>query len=187
MPSCKLRITDEVNCKFIGLDLDTRKFLQKKFKFVDPTARYRPSYRLGRWDGSISFFGIGGDTYLSMIGPILEILEDRNYDIEIEDLRISPNLEFEKIAEDFWGELTWPSGHRFSGEKIRLREDQVEVINKFLENPQCLQEIATGFGKCLAGDTMVSIDVDENSDFGKFIISKLPLESENDVTRNKML
>lgn len=185
MPNCTLKILDEINCKFVGLDLDVRKFLQKKFKIEDPTARYRPSYRLGRWDGSVSFFGIGGDTYLSMIEPILKILEEKKYTIEVEDLRVGPNLEFEKISEDFWGDLTWPEGHRFSGEKIRLREDQVDIVNKFLENPQCLQEIATGFGKCLAGETLINISIDENSDFGKFIINKLLLESDNDVTRNK--
>jgi superfamily II DNA or RNA helicase len=32
---------------------------------------------------------------------------------------------------------------------VVLRDYQVEIINKFLENPQCLQEIATGAGKTL--------------------------------------
>ncbi|MBZ5782357.1 DEAD/DEAH box helicase family protein, partial [Klebsiella aerogenes] len=47
--------------------------------------------------------------------------------------------------------------HRFAGEKIRLREDQVEVINKFLENPQCIQEIAIGFGKTITTATLAKI------------------------------
>ena len=157
MSSCKITILDEVNCKISGLDLDTRKFLVKKFKYEDPTARFRPSYRLGRWDGTVSFFGIGGTTYLSMLESVLQILEDRNYYIEVEDLRESPVLEFEEISEDFWGDLTWPIGHRFAGEFIRLRDDQVDVINKFLKNPQCIQEIATGFGKTITTATLSKI------------------------------
>jgi superfamily II DNA or RNA helicase len=157
LPSCKIIIKDEVNVKIENLDLDTRKALVKKFKYEDPTARYRPSYKLGRWDGSVSFFGLGGTTYLSMLGQVLEELENKNYHFEIEDLRTSPALEFEKVTEDFWGNLCWPDGHRFAGQPIRLRDDQVEVVNKFLENPQCIQEIATGFGKTITTATLAKI------------------------------
>ena len=132
MPSCKIIIKDEVNIKIENLDLDARKALVKKFKYEDPTARYRPAYKLGRWDGSISFFGLGGTTYLSMLPQVLEYLEERNYYIELDDLRNPTNLQFDQISEDFWGEKCWPVGHRFAGQPIRLRNDQVEVINKFL-------------------------------------------------------
>lgn len=157
MKSCKIVIQDEVNCKLVNLDLDARKELVKKFKYEDPTARYRPAYKLGRWDGSVSFFGIGGTTYLSMLPQVLEYLESRNYYIELEDHRETTELSFEKIKEDFWGDKCWPAGHRFAGQPIRLRDDQVEVINKFLENPQCIQEIATGFGKTITTATLAKI------------------------------
>ena len=157
MSTCKIIIKDEVNVKIENLDLDTRKALVKKFKYEDPTARYRPSYKLGRWDGTVNFFGLGGTTYLAMLEQVLEELEKRNFNIQVEDQRTSPTLEFSEIFEDFWGESTWPSGHRFAGEKIRLRDDQVEVINKFLANPQCIQEIATGFGKTITTATLSKI------------------------------
>ena len=157
MATAKLIIKDEVNVKIENLDLDTRKALVKKFKYEDPTARYRPAYKLGRWDGTVSFFGIGGTTYLSMLPQVLEYLEERNYYIEFEDLRNPTSLQFDTISEDFWGEKTWPEGHRYAGESIRLRDDQVEVINKFLENPQCIQEIATGFGKTITTATLAKI------------------------------
>ena len=157
MATCKVIIKDEVNCKILGLDLDTRKALVKKFKYEDPTARYRPAYKLGRWDGTISFFGLGGTTYLSMLPQVLEYLEAANYYIEVEDCRQPVNLDFSEISEDFWGEKCWPEGHRFAGQPIRLRDDQVEVINKFLSNPQCIQEIATGFGKTITTATLAKI------------------------------
>jgi superfamily II DNA or RNA helicase len=157
MNNCKIIISDEINCKIEGLDLDTRKYLVKKFKYVDPTAKYRPSYKLGRWDGSVSFFSIGGATYLSMLPKVLEYLEEKHYNIELEDLRTPISIEFEKITIDFWGDKSWPKGHRFENQPIRLRDDQVDVINKFLENPQCLQEIATGFGKTITTATLAKL------------------------------
>jgi len=157
LASCKITILDEVNVKISNLDLDTRKALVKKFKYEDPTARYRPSYKLGRWDGAITFFGLGGTTYLSMLEPALEYIESRNYHIEVEDLRTSPSLEFPEISEDFWGDLSWPKGHVMEGKPIRLRDYQCAVINNFLSNPQCLQEVATGAGKTIITATLAKI------------------------------
>jgi superfamily II DNA or RNA helicase len=157
LSSCKVIIRDEVNVKIENLDLSTRKALVKKFKYEDPTARFRPAYKLGRWDGTVSFFGLGGTTYLSILPQVLDYLESKNYYIELEDQRIPINLAFDKITTEFWGDTTWPEGHRYAGQPIRLREDQVEVINIFLENPQCIQEIATGFGKTITTATLSKI------------------------------
>ena len=157
MKYCKIVIKDEVNVKIENLDLDTRKSLVKKFKYFDQKARYLPAYKLGRWDGCTSFFGIGGTTYMSLLPEVIEEIVRQGYDPEIEDHRNSPVLEFAKVSEDFWGDTTWPVGHRFAGEKIRLRGDQVDVVNMFLENPQCIQEIATGFGKTITTATLSKI------------------------------
>ena len=157
MSSCKLIIKDEVNIKFEGLSLEARKKLANKFKFEVPWARYQPSYRLGRWDGTVAFFGVGGTGYINQLDEILPILDDLGYDIEVDDHRQHPTIGFEKITEEFWGDKVWPSGHRFAGKPIRLRDDQVEVINNFLETPQALQEVATGAGKTIMTATLSKI------------------------------
>ena len=157
MAYCKIIIKDEVNVKIENLDLDTRKELVKKFKYFDQKARYLPAYKLGRWDGCTSFFGLGGTTYMSILPEVIEEIVKQGYDPVLEDQRTSLPLNFNKVSEDFWGDQTWPVGHRFAGEKIRLRDDQVEVVNKFLENPQCIQEIATGFGKTITTATLAKI------------------------------
>ncbi len=155
MPSCKLVIRDEVNIKLEGLPVEIRRKLSNTFKYEDPTARYRPAYKLGRWDGTVTLFGLGGSGYLHQLPKILEVLESSGVDVEdVEDFRNSIEIKFPQISVDFWGDKTWPKGHRFEGQPIRLREDQVEVINKFLQNPQCLQEIATGFGKTITTATL---------------------------------
>jgi len=157
MATARIIIKDEINVKITGLDLDTRKELVKKFKYFQQSARYQPAYRLGRWDGCVSFFGLGGTTYISTLDRVLPLLEQWGYYIEVEDQRTNEPLEFDKITEEFWGDQTWPTGHRFEGEPIRLREDQVRAINTFLENPQSLQALATGFGKTIVTATMSKI------------------------------
>jgi superfamily II DNA or RNA helicase len=157
MKNCKVIILDEINCKIIGLPLDIRKALVKKFKYEDPSARFRPSFKLGRWDGSISFFGLGGTTYMSMLPQVLEYLESNNFYIDLDDQRIPIDINFEEIDTDFWGDLTWPIGHVMAGQPIRLRDYQCNVINNFLKNPQCLQEVATGAGKTIITATLAKI------------------------------
>jgi superfamily II DNA or RNA helicase len=155
MQSCKLVIRDEVNIKLEGLSVEIRRKLANQFKYEVGYAKYHPAYKLGRWDGTVSLFGTGGNGYLSQLPRILEILGNSDVDVkEVEDLRQPVNIQFPKITTDFWGDKCWPKGHRFEGHPIRLREDQVEVVNTFLENPQCIQEIATGFGKTITTATL---------------------------------
>lgn len=147
----KLTICDEVNIKFSGLPLDARKKLAASFKYEIPYAKYQPAYRLGRWDGMVSLFGLGGNGYLSQLEKILSILSSMNINIdEIEDNRAPVTLHFNKVTETYWADQgkCWPAGHPYEGDPIMLRDYQVEAINRFLENPQSLQEIATGAGKC---------------------------------------
>jgi superfamily II DNA or RNA helicase len=149
MSSCKLVIRDEVNVKFENLSLEHRKHLSNKFKFEIPYARHLPAVKLGRWDGKVSFFGLGGNTYLALVGQILPILEDAGVYVELEDQRTPHNFEFKLIDQNYLSDIKWPKNHPSAGQSIVLRDYQVETINKFLENPQCIQEIATGAGKTI--------------------------------------
>ena len=149
MSSCKLVIQDEVNVKFENLSLEHRKSLSNKFKFEIPYARHLPAVKLGRWDGKVSFFGLGGNTYLALVGEILPILENAGVYVELEDQRTPRNFEFKLIDENYLSDINWPKNHPCAGQAITLRDYQVETINKFLENPQCIQEIATGAGKTI--------------------------------------
>jgi len=152
---CKLIIKDEVNIKLEGLPIEARRRISNNFKYQIPYARFMPRYKLGRWDGTVTLFGIGGNGYISQLEKILEILTELNIDVdEIEDLRNSVEIKFEEIKENFWGDRCWPAGHRFAGQPIRLRDDQVMVVNNFLKNPQALQEVATGAGKTIMTATL---------------------------------
>ena len=150
MALARLIIKDEVNVKIEGLDLHERKELSNMFKYEIPGARYLPAVRLGRWDGKIAFFQMGGSTYVNLLPEIIPYLDSQGYHLELEDLRdYKTQYDFEEVTEDTFKHINWPAKHPMAGEPIVLRDYQVEIINKFLENPQCLQEIATGAGKTL--------------------------------------
>ena len=151
MATCKLIIKDEVNCKIEGLDLDMRKRLVKKFKYEIPYARHLPAVRLGRWDGCVAFFQLGGSSYVNLLPEILSELELRNVRVaDVEDQRqLHPKFEFTEVSENSYSHITWPKGHPMVGQPIMLRDYQIDIVNNFLREPQCLQEVATGAGKTI--------------------------------------
>jgi superfamily II DNA or RNA helicase len=150
MTDVKIIIKDEVNVKIEGLEVGDRRALMKMFEFEKPGARYLPAVRLGRWNGKISYFSLAGSTYLNLLDNIIPYIYDKGYDIDLVDQRTKHgDLKFERIKEDSFSETLWPDKHPNAGQPVMLRDYQVEIVNNFLENPQCLQEVATGAGKTL--------------------------------------
>ncbi len=151
-----MTIRDEVNIKLEGLAVETRRKIVNKLKFDLPYARHMPAYKLGRWDGTKTYFSIGGTGYLAHLDIILPIVENDGYEIEVEDLRQHQDITFTPVTENYWADQgkTWPKGHPEAGTPIVLRDYQFDVVNKFLENPQSLQEVATGAGKTITTATL---------------------------------
>lgn len=150
MREAKIIIKDEVNCKIEGLELDCRKALMRKFEHEIPGARYLPAVRLGRWNGKVSYCSLAGSTYINLIPDIVPILQEYDYDIDLVDLREYQNsFVLGEVTEDSFASKTWPKGHTQEGQPIMLRDYQVEIINNFLKNTQCIQEVATGAGKTI--------------------------------------
>jgi superfamily II DNA or RNA helicase len=167
MKECKLIIKDEVNCKIEGLELGDRKTLMKMFEYEIPGARYLPSVKLGRWNGKVSYFSLGGSTYINLLPEILPLLDQAGYDIDLEDLRdYQTTFNFTQVTEDTFSHVCWPKGHVMEGKPIKLRDYQVEVINNFLTNPQSIQEVATGAGKTIT-TAALSYSV---QDYGRSIV-----------------
>lgn len=181
----KIILNDEVTVKIDGLDLATRKKLHEKFKFEIPGARYQPAVRLGRWDGKKSFFSLSGITYQALLPEILTELDNMNFDISLEDNRSAKqSFVFPEITEDMFASRVWPPSHPRAGQPVTYRDYQVEILKNYIENLQSIQEVATGAGKCLAGDTNIAISINENSAFGKFLLDKLQHDSEVTIAKN---
>ena len=147
--SCTLKILDEVNTKFDGLDPITRRKMVDALKFEVPGARYMPSVRLGRWDGKASFCTMGGGSYINALEFLLPIVDEAGYYVTVHDFRTSVSFEFEKVDENLFDGKVWPEGHEMVGEPIVLRDYQVDCINEYLETLHCVQEISTGAGKTI--------------------------------------
>ena len=150
MPKATIKVFDECNCKIEGLDSSTRKMLVNRFKYEVPGARVMPAVRLGRWDGKVSFFQMGGKTYINLLPDIIPILEKEGYTLDLEDNRTySHDIKLIPVDEHSYEDFIWPEGHPVGGQSVKLRDYQVEVINGFLQDQQSIQEVATGAGKTI--------------------------------------
>ena len=163
----KLKIRDEVNVKIEGLALNDRNELVKRFKYEVPGARYLPAVRLGRWDGKVSYFQLGGSTYINLLPEILEYMAERGYDIEVDDVReYKTAYDLAPVNENSFQHIMWPKAHPLEGQPMSLRDYQVEIINRFFDNPQSVQEVATGAGKTVITAALS----DAVSDYGRSIV-----------------
>ena len=154
MTTCTIHIRDEVNIKISDLETATRRRLEKELKFFMPYARHTPAYKLGRWDGCVGFFTLGGASFFNLLDRILPIIVDEGYAVEIDDQRQSHNFNFVEVTETTHEQTIWPKGHVNEGQPVLLRDYQVDAINKFLNNLQCVQEISTGAGKTITTATL---------------------------------
>jgi len=150
MSVCKLIIQDEVNIKFEGLDVVTRRKLYDSVKYFLEYARHMPSYKLGHWDGMKAFCDIGGRSYINLLDRLLPVVQSQGYEIEIEDLRDTTHeFIFDEVEEDSYSNIKWPKGHQRAGDPIILQDHQVEVINSYLNNLTGVNIAPTGSGKTL--------------------------------------
>ena len=166
MAKCVLEIRDEVNVRFKGLDVKARRKISDACKYFLPHAYHMPAYKLGRWDGCVRYCDIGGRTYFQLLDKLVPIITDEGYEIEIQDSRKSWEFNFEEVTQTSYDHVAWPKRHPAEGQPVILRDYQVDIINKFLQNTQCLQEIATGAGKTL----ITAVLSHKCEDYGRTIV-----------------
>jgi len=171
MKQCKLIIRDAVNVRFEGLDLSVRKKMVETLKFVIPEARHMEKFKLGRWDGTISFCSLAGNTYFNLLDRLLPILEDQQITLEIEDRRPPIDYVMSNISETMFADKLWGPQHALAGQPIVLRDYQVQAIQSFVDNFQSVQTLATGMGKCLEYNTEIEIEIDQLSEFAQYLLN----------------
>jgi superfamily II DNA or RNA helicase len=154
---CVITIEDEVNIKMAGLDLGTRKACVDAVKYFQPGARYSAAFKLGRWDGTKSFCTLGGRTYLNLLDRMLPVITEQGFECELVDNRLQYDIGLGEVEADYHAPKVWPKGHERESQPIILRDYQVELVNTYVENLQCIQQIATGAGKTLLTATLSRI------------------------------
>src|ERR1051326_2261182 len=153
----KLVVRDHVNCAFVGLDPAVRRQLCDALKFTVPDAKYTPQFKRGRWDGPVSFCPGTGATYLNLVERVLPLIIDAGYEIDIDDKRPDRQFNFPDPTDRMFADRLWPLGHQLAGEPIVLRDYQVDVIRRYLDNLQSVQEVSTGAGKTLVTASLSAI------------------------------
>lgn len=157
MKQCKLTILNEVFSQFSGLDKATTNKCVNKLKYLVPWRFHTPSFKLGRWDGAVRLFQDNGRVYSNLIPDIIDIIVNEGYDIDMVDNRTFGSIKVPKIGTDIFSSHKWPKGHKNEGEPIMLREDQCEAANIFSDYRYAIQELSTGYGKCLDYKTLIPI------------------------------
>ena len=186
---CKIIFIDEVKAQIKGLDHRTTGKCIDKLKFLVPYRFHIASYRLGRWDGSIRFFDKNGKTYINLLEDVVPIIAQEGYDFEFEDRRANPTIDVPQIDKNIFADNLWPEGHFMEGQPITLRDDQVEAANYFADNRYGVQVLATGFGKCVSGDTLIDVQPLGRTTMEKFYqmassVGELTTENEYKVTNS---
>lgn len=150
MAKTTLQIIDEVNVRFTDLDVVCRRKMVEALEFMLPYARHTPAFKLGRWNGKMSFCDIGGRSYVNLLDRLLPIVQQYGYEVEVDDQRQpTANFEFEEIVEDSYSHIMWPKGHPLAGQPIMIKEHQLDVLNSYLENITGINIAPTGSGKTL--------------------------------------
>ena len=177
---CILTVEDEVNVKFSGLDIGTRRELSNAVKFFDVSAMHSPAYKLGRWDGYMRFCDNGGRTYVNLLDKLLPIVQNNGYLIHVDDKRAKYNISFDEINANSYSHIKWPEGHVFEGQPIVLNDHQVYAINTLFNGVQGVVIAPTGSGKTI----MTAIMSHNVEPYGKSIIivptKDLVLQTEED-------
>ena len=132
MPQAKLIIRDEVNVKIEGLELDAKRTLVNKFKYDVPYARYLPAVRLGRWDGKVAYFQLGGSTYVNLLPDIITVLDEMGYDFAGRIVWDSKGVEVINEEFTYWERLCMKDQDNF-WEEMQWRYENYDTFDELVE------------------------------------------------------
>ena len=142
---CLIRILDEVNCVFIGLDPADVEVLHDVYGVLTENYYFNPKYQLTPWDGRIHYFEKTGKTFVHLLEDIVPRVINFGYKITIDDLRRTPNVRPDPIDENFFKNRGVK--HPITGEDWIIRDYQVEMVNILLASGYGVGIAGTGAGK----------------------------------------
>ena len=108
MKKAHIWVRDEVYMTIAGLEPSDVQFLWNKYGVPVDGYFFMPAYKLGRWDGKVSYFQLGGSTYINLLEEIIPFLAERGYDVDLEDLReYQTTFTFNTVDEHTFSHKTW--------------------------------------------------------------------------------
>ena len=118
--------------------------LHTYFEFVVPGSKYSPKYKAKLWDGKIRLYNIGTKTlYVGLLNALKEFAELNGYDLELGrgvecNTAITP-----QEVKTFVDSLNLHG----RGEKIELRDYQLDAIHHAIHNERVFLKSPTASGK----------------------------------------
>jgi superfamily II DNA or RNA helicase len=149
MKKCKITILDNANCVISNLCKSDHTYLYEEYSEFAPGYRFAPKFKLGSWDGKLRYFHKTGKTFVNLLPDIVPRLIGLKYKIEVNDKRvINITKTIPHIDEHFFGDIINPE----TGEYWKVREYQIEMINKLIDSGGGIGIAGTGAGKtgCVA-------------------------------------
>ena len=145
MPTVRIDLLDEVNCKITGLSKPHLDHFCSKYAILTEGYYFNPKYKLGSWDGKIRYFSAHGNTYVYLLEEIVPVIVDLGYGIDIEDHRVGHAGTPELITKDIFANVTPLDGSA----PLELRDYQVNIVNNLITAGNGVALAATGSGKTI--------------------------------------
>lgn len=123
-----IKVLDELNVVVSGLHRKDVEHFYNSLGFYDKGYRFKPAYKMGRWDGKLRFFDKNGKTSINMLPLIVPDLVSRGYKMELIDNRSTANITVPLIDETYMEHVI------IDDQPIILGEHQVEGINAVTKN-----------------------------------------------------
>lgn len=155
-----IKVLDEVNCIVMGLGPKDNDYFKNLYSPFAEGYFFSKKYKLGVWDGKISFYSKGGKTYVQLLDEMVPEIRKRGYKLELIDNREIFELNVPLIDKDYFNEVG-----------IELGPHQVEAVNAITTNNGGIVLAATGAGKSIINAGLSKI---YNDKYGFKIIVIVP-------------
>jgi superfamily II DNA or RNA helicase len=141
-----IKILDEVNCVVMGLETKETNYFKEKYSPLAEGYFFSKKFKLGIWDGKISFFSKAGKTYVQLLDEIVPELKKFGYKLELIDNRQTHTLDIPTIDKDY-----------FISSGIELGPHQVDAVNAITRNNGGIVLAATGAGKSIINAALADL------------------------------
>jgi len=133
-----IKILDEVNCIVMGLNPTDNDYFKDIYSPYADNYFFSKKYKLGHWDGRISFYSKAGKTYVNLLDEIIPELKKRGYKLKLIDNREAFSLRIPEIDKDYFKDVG-----------IELGKHQVDAVNAITSNNGGIILAATSAGKSI--------------------------------------
>lgn len=146
MTTIRVEKLNEVHLRVYSQDMGVESELADFFTYEYPGAKFTPKFKARLWDGKIRLYDqIRKTIYVGLLDYILRFAEARGYEVELaNDVLIPTEIDYEDLCE--YADALELYAH---GEKIEIRDYQLDAVHTALSENRSFLLSPTGSGKSL--------------------------------------